>query len=298
MTLNQMYYVVTIAGSKSMTEAAGKLFLSQPSLTASIHELEKELNIKIFNRTNKGITLTSEGEEFLSYARQMLESQDLIRERYLGVQKGKKKFCVSSQHYSFAVEAFVDLLKNEDFDEYEFHMRETQTYEIIEDVALLRSDIGVLYLNPFNRETLMREINVHDLEFTPLFEVKPHVFISDKNPLSNKNKVTLDDLAPYPRLSYEQGEHNAFFFFEEIQSTLDRKKDVVVTDRATLFNLIIGLNGYTICSGVINTDLNGKNIVARPLEVDDYMEIGYVIHKHVKQRELTKKYIDALKQKK
>ncbi len=294
MTLNQLHYMVTVAESNSITEAAGKLFLSQPSLTASIRELEKELGITLFLRTNHGIHVTVEGEEFLGYARQMLEQEKLIREKYMGAAHGKYSFCVSTQHYSFAVEAFVDLLKDYGEEDYEFHIRETKTYDIIEDVAQLRSEVGVLYRNPFNEAVLNRTFEEHELEFHSLFRAAPHVFLGKDNPLAKKAMVTLEDLEPYPRLSYEQGEHNSFYFFEELQSTLPRHKDIVVTDRATLFNLLIGLNGYTICSGVINARLNGENIVAVPLEADDYMEVGYLTHRHLRIGRLAEQYIEAL----
>lgn len=295
MTLNQLRYAVTAAESGSVTEAAGKLFLSQPSLTSALHELEKELGITIFLRSGRGITTTTEGDEFLGYARQLLEQENMIREKYMGGLHGKYSFCVSTQHYSFAVEAFVELLKGYSEAEYEFHIRETQTYSIIEDVARLRSEVGVLYLNPFNEAVLSRTIAEHDLTFEPLFTARPHVFLSRENPLAKKASLTLEDLEPYPRLSYEQGEHNSFYYFEEIQSTLPRKKDIVVTDRATLFNLVIGLNGYTICSGVINSKLNGESIIALPLEVEDYMRIGYLTHRHIHLGKLAGQYIEALK---
>ena len=204
MTLNQLRYAVTAAESGSITEAAGKLFLSQPSLTSALHELEKELGITIFLRSGRGITTTTEGDEFLGYARQLLEQENMIREKYMGGSHGKYSFCVSTQHYSFAVEAFVELLKGYSEAEYEFHIRETQTYSIIEDVARLRSEVGVLYLNPFNEAVLSRTIAEHDLTFEPLFTARPHVFLSRENPLAKKASLTLEDLEPYPRLSYEQ----------------------------------------------------------------------------------------------
>ncbi len=283
MTLNQLRYVVEAASSGSITEAAQRLFITQPSLTAAIHALEEELGITIFRRTNKGITLTVKGEEFLAYARQMLEKR-----------AKKQLFCVSSQHYSFAVEAFVDLLREYKGKEYEFHMRETETYKILEDVGGLRSEVGVLYLNPANETIVRRAILDHGLRFTPLYRAEPHVFISKKNPLAKKDAIRLEDLADYPRLSYEQGSHNAFYYAEEIQSTLPVRKDIIVTDRATLFNLLIGLDGYTISSGIINEELNGEEIIARPLLVDDFMEIGYLTHAHIKLSRYAGRYIEKL----
>ena len=212
MTLLQLKYIVTVAKQGSINKAAKELFIAQPSLTAAIKELEQELGITIFSRTNKGVIVSTEGEEFLGYARQVIEQTNLIEEKYFGQTPVKHQFCVSTQHYSFAVEAFVDVLKAYGGDEYDFRIRETQTYEIIEDVARLRSEIGILYLNEFNETVLCKEFKRHDLTFHPLFTARPHVFISSFSPLASKEKVTLEDLAPFPRLSYEQGEHNSFYF--------------------------------------------------------------------------------------
>ena len=295
MTLTQLKYIIETAKAGTISRAAEKLYISQPSLTAAIRELEHEFGITIFQRTNKGIILTSEGEEFLGYARQVITQTSLMEERYSGATPVRHQFCVSTQHYSFAVEAFVELLKTYGGKTYDFRLRETQTYEIIEDVAKLRSEVGVLYLNNDNETVLRKVIREHDLTFTPLFTAKPHVFVSASSPLAQKKALTLDDLKPYPRLSYEQGEHNAFYFSEEILSTLDSKKDILVRDRATLFNLLIGLDGYTICSGVISETLNGPNIRAVPLLVDDSMQIGYLTHKQVQPGRFGKQYIEILK---
>ena len=294
MTLKQLEYVVKAAEKNSVTEAAKELFIAQPSLTAAIHELASEYGITIFYRSKRGIEPTKDGEEFLGYARQVLEQTNLINERYMGKTVGKQRFCISSQHYSFVVEAFVELLKNNIGDKYEFHMRETQTYQIIEDVAHLRSEIGVLYLNKFNETVIKKTIRDNNLIFKKLFTAKPHVFIGKNSPLAEKKKITLEDLKPYPRLSYEQGSHNSFYFAEEILSTADSDKDIVVCDRATLFNLLVGLNGYTLCSGVISEELNGSNIIAKPLDVDDYMEIGYLLPSGIKPSSITVMLIDIL----
>ena len=295
MTLKQLRYIVTVAETGNITEAAGKLYIAQPSLTASIQELEKEYGITIFERSKKGIRLTPEGDEFLGYARQVLDQANLIDERYTGEKNGKVRFCVSSQHYSFVVEAFVELLKKYGGDRYEFHMRETQTYDIIEDVAHLRSEVGVLYLNSFNETVIRKTLRDNNLVFESLFIAKPHVFIGKSSPLARKRKIKPDDLKDYPRLSYEQGDHNSFYFSEEILSTLDSEREIVVCDRATLFNMLVGLNGYTICSGIINEELNGPNIIAKPLDVDDYMEIGYILPTSIRPSTLTSAYIDILK---
>ncbi len=296
MTLKQLKYAITVAETGNITEAAKRLFIAQPSLTSAIMELEKEFEITIFNRTRKGIEITIDGEEFLGYARQVLEQTNLIEERYTGTALSKPRFCVSSQHYSFVVEAFVELLKSFEGSKYEFHLRETQTYDIIEDVSRHRSEIGVLFLNDFNRTIITKTLRDNNLIFEPLFTAKPHVFIGKDSPLAKKKKLTLKDLKPYPRLSYEQGEHNSFYFSEEILSVEDADKELIVRDRATLFNLLIGMNGYTICSGVISEELNGPNIIAKPLAVNEHMEIGYILHDSIKPSHLTQRYIEYLKE--
>ena len=279
MTLQQLKYVITVAEIGTITEAADRLYISQPSLTNAIHELEKEMDIQIFNRTNKGINLSREGEDFLGYARQVLEQAAILEDKYKGSDGRKKQFCVSTQHYSFAVNAFVDLIKEYGQEEYDFSLRETQTYEIIEDVARMRSEIGILFLDDFNETVINKILKSRDLEFHQLFVATSHVFISRSHPLAKYDVITNKDLEPYPYLSFEQGEHNSFYFSEEIFSASERKKNIRVRDRATLFNLLIGLNGYTVCSGVIDKKLNGEEIIAVPLKEESDMHIGYIIHR-------------------
>ena len=295
MTLQQLRYAITVAETGTITEAAKKLYISQPSLTNAIHELEKEMNLVIFQRTNKGILLSGEGEEFLGYARQVLEQASILEDKYKGNGGGKKQFCVSTQHYSFAVNAFVDLIKEYGQEEYDFSLRETQTYEIIEDVAHMRSEIGILFLNDFNETVLRKILKTNDLEFHELFVAKPHVFISRKHPLADRQVITNQELEAYPYLSFEQGEHNSFYFSEEIFSTSERKKNIRVRDRATLSNLLIGLNGYTVCSGVIDKKLNGKDIIAVPLQDEGDMRIGYITHRKAVPGRLAATYLEALR---
>lgn len=295
LTLQQLRYVTMVAKTGTITEAANKLYISQPSLTSAIHELENEMNIVIFRRTNKGVSVTKEGEDFLGYARQVLEQAAILEDKYKKNSGGKKQFCVSTQHYSFAVNAFVDLIKKYGQDEYDFSIRETQTYEIIEDVAKMRSELGILFLNDFNETVINKILKSHELEFTQLFVAKPHVFISRKHPLTDKKIITNSELELYPYLSFEQGEHNSFYFSEEIFSASERKKNIRVRDRATLFNLLIGLNGYTVCSGVIDKKLNGKDIIAVPLADEGDMRIGYIMHKKGMLSRLGETYLESLK---
>ena len=294
MTLQQLRYIVTVAETGNITEAAKRLFISQPSLTNAIRELESEMQITLFNRTNKGVAITNEGDVFLTYARQVLDQVGLLEEKYLNSKEQRPRFSVSCQHYSFAVNAFVDVIKEFDANQYDFTLRETQTYEIIEDVSNLKSEIGILYVSSKNEEVIKKLLKQNELEFQELFVAKPHVFISSKHPLASNSAISLSDLEEYPYLSFEQGEYNSFYFSEEILSTLDRKKNIKVRDRATLFNLVIGLNGYTVSSGVISKELNGKSIIAKPLLVDEHMQIGVITKKNVHLSRYGVAYIEAL----
>ena len=295
MTLQQLRYIITVSEVGTISEAAKALFISQPSLTNAIRELEKEMNITIFGRTNKGISVSGDGEIFLGYARQVLEQAELLEEKYKHRMGGKQQFGISTQHYSFAVNAFVDLIKEYGNEEYDFSLRETQTYEIIDDVSRMKSEIGVLYLNQFNETVIRKIIKANGLIFHELFVAKPHIFVGRQNPLAQMGRVSMEDLAPYPYLSFEQGEHNSFYFSEEIFSAVGRRKNIRVRDRATLFNLLIGLNGYTVCSGVIDEELNGRDIVAVPLNEEGDMHIGYVTHGKCLSSRLGSKYIDAIR---
>ena len=295
MTLQQLRYVVTVAEKGTISDAAKELFISQPSLTSAIKELENEMQITIFNRTNKGIIVSNAGDEFLSYARQVLEQANLLEEKFLNVKKQSPRFSVSAQHYSFAVNAFVDVIREFGGNQYDFTLRETQTYEIIEDVSKLKSEIGILYTSSKNEEVIMKLIKQNNLEFEELFVAKPHVFISSRHPLANREGISLEELEEYPYLSFEQGEYNSFYFSEEILSTIDRNKNIKVRDRATLFNLAIGLNGYTVSTGVISRELNGENIIARPLLVEEYMRVGTIKQKNMPHSRYGKAYMEALK---
>lgn len=295
MTLQQLRYIVEVAETGNITEAARRLFISQPSLTNAIHELEKEMQITIFNRTNKGVSVSGDGDIFLSYARQVLEQTALLEGKFLGRKEHGARFSVSCQHYSFAVNAFVDVIREFGGDKYDFTLRETQTYEIIEDVSRLRSEIGILYTSSRNEEFILKLIKQSGLKFEELFIAKPHVFISSSHPLAGKEILTLEDLEMYPYLSFEQGEYNSFYFSEEILSTLDRSRNIKVRDRATLFNLVIGLNGYTVSSGVISQELNGINIIAKKLAATENMRIGTIVQKNMPLSRYGAAYMEYLK---
>ena len=294
MTLVQLRYLIQVAESGSISAAAEKLFIAQPSLSKAISDLESEMGIAIFARSSRGVELTEEGTRFLAYARQVVEQADMLEQEYKGGGHIRRVFGVSAQHYAFVVNAFVELVREYGADRYEFSLRESTTAGIIDDVRLMRSELGVLYRSHFNHEVITSAVRKAGLRFTPLFTAEPHVFVSRTNPLANRNRVTLADLAPYPRLSYDQGLQNSFFFAEEPLITEDVDKSIVVTDRASLFNLLIGLNGYTISSGILSSSLNGTDIVAVPLESDERMELGYLQRPDRPLSALAERYLNLL----
>ncbi|WP_026491837.1 LysR family transcriptional regulator [Butyrivibrio sp. XPD2002] len=295
MTLQQLTYLTTVAECGNITEAAERLFISQPSLSTAIHNLEKEMGITAFVRSNKGVVATREGEELLSFARQLLEQADNMKEHFGAGGGMSPKFSVSCQHYSFAVKAFVDLIKAYDADQYSFIIRETQTGEIIDDVASGKSELGVIYLSQHNEEILSKLIKKNNLVYEELLVSGPHVFICKDHPLAKKNMIKMDDLKPYPYLVYEQGNRNSFYFAEEFVSVLDFPKIIQVRDRATLFNLVIGLNGFTVSSGIIDRKLNGSSIIAKPLDIDRDMHIGILKKKNAILSRYADSYVAALK---
>jgi len=294
LTLQQLKYVIEVANQGSINEAAKRLFISQPSLSNAIRDLEEEMQIAIFERSNKGISLSKEGVEFLGYARQVVEQAELLESRYLNAKPSPQHFSVSTQHYAFAVNAFVNLIREYGQEEYDFALRETKTYEIIDDVKRMRSEIGILYLNEFNGKVINKLLKEANLQFTSLFTAKPHIFISIRNPLAKQSIVTLQELEHYPYLSFDQGEYNSFHFSEEILSTVTRTKSIRVNDRATLFNLLIGLNGYTISTGVLSADLNGNEIIPVPLDCKETINVGWISHRNVSLSKLGAAYIQAL----
>lgn len=294
MTLNQLTYAITVADVHSMNEAAKTLFISQPSLSSAIKELEAEIGISIFNRNNRGVVPTPEGEEFLGYARQVVEQYRLVETKYVEKTSQKKKFGVSMQHYSFAVDAFVQMVKQFGMDKYEFAVRECRTSEVIDDVKSFKSEIGILYRNDFNSKVMNKIFEDNDLEFHELFSVGIFVYLWKDHPLAGKKSIAMEDLGDYPCLSFDQGNNNSFYFAEEVLSTYEYKQLIKANDRATMLNLMVGLNGFTMCSGIICEELNGSDYRAVPLESDEVMTIGYVKRKGVELSPLGQKYLEEI----
>ncbi len=299
MTIQQLRYVIVICEEGSLNKASEQLYIAQPSLTSAVQELEKELGITIFNRGGRGVTPTNDGLEFIRYAREVLSQYDNLLEKYGKNGNLKKKFGISTQHYSFAVKSFVEMVKHFGTDEYEFAIRETMTRNVIDDVAGGKSEIGILYLNDFNRKPLEKLLKSNSLVFTPLTECNAYVYLWKGHPLAGRASIKFDDLKEYPCLSFEQGDKGSFYYAEEILSTSEYPKTIRATDRATMLNLMIGLNGYTLCSGVISEELNGSDYLAVPFEPDDdsaasNMVIGYISKKNLLLSHIAQLYVNEL----
>ncbi len=296
MTLQQLRYLIAIAECGSISGAAHDLFVSQSSLSVALKEIETETGVTVFQRSNRGITITSEGIELLGYARQVVEQADLLEQRYQRKEDDVyQRLSVSTQHYTFCVEAFVNMVESLNADEYKFTLRETRTAEIIEDVSEFRSDIGVLYLDNFNNRVISKALDAANLTFTSLFKCKPHVFVGEHHPLANRKIVAVEDLADYARYSFEQGTNNSFYYSEEPLSSLPHKKRIVISDRGTLSNLLTHHNGYTVSTGVLSSEMH-TGIASIPLKTDEEMNMGYVMHAQRKPNALVLRYIDALKE--
>ncbi len=300
MTIQQLNYAIIISEMGSLNKASEVLYIAQPSLTSSIQELEKELGITIFNRSARGVTLTNDGEEFIQYARQVIQQYERLLEKYGKAETVRKKFGISTQHYSFAVKSFVEMVKQFDTGEYEFAIRETKTREVIDDVSAGRSEVGILYLSDFNRKAIEKLLRANNLEFHHLIDCDAYVYLWKGHPLASKKSIRFEDLADYPCLSFEQGSAGSFYFAEEILTTSEYPRTIKTNDRATMLNLMVGLNGYTLCSGIICEELNGPEYIAVPFESDEQsqqstMDIGYIVRKYMILSHMAELYIKELR---
>ncbi|MGN0832976.1 MAG: LysR family transcriptional regulator [Kiritimatiellia bacterium] len=295
MTLQQLRYADAVASCGSLSEAARRVFVTQPTLTEAIRALEEELRTAIFSRTSRGMTVTREGEEFLASARQILEDVSRIQAKYTGKSVRLPQFAVSTQHYAFAVEAFIDVVRAHEADAYDYTLRETVTSEIVDDVARHRSEIGVLYLSNRNQTSMLKILRKEELAFEELFVARPHVFLSRRHPLSRAKLIRPEQLDAYPFISFEQGGENALYYSEEVMPAIDRKKNIRVRDRATMTNLMLGLNGYTIASGAVSKELNGPEVIAVPLQYDDVIRVGLVRRRDIPLSRIGGEYAAAIR---
>lgn len=295
MTLQQLRYLIAIAEYGSINAAAQNLYASQSNLSTAIKELEQELHITIFRRSNRGVTLTNDGTELLGYARQVIEQADMLENRYSHGQSDHARLAISTQHYAFSVQAFVQTVEETEGSEYEFILRECSTGQIIEDVRTFRSEVGILYTDDFNRRVLQKAFDDANVVYTPLFDASVHVFVGEGHPLASAKRLKASDLEDYPRYSFEQGTTNSFYYAEEPFSYLPHKQKIHISDRGTLTNLLTNHNGYTLSTGVLSAEMHA-GIVSIPLDTDALMQVGYIMHRERKPSALLLRYIEKLRE--
>lgn len=296
MKLQQLKYVIAVADAGSINEAAKKMFVAQPSLSSAIKELEEELDFDIFNRSSKGVTLSREGSEFVSYAKQVMEQVANLERRFLQDEQETSFLSISEQHYAFAIEALVDFIKSDAPGRYDYSIRECRTSEVVDDVKTFKSEIGILMTTNFNRKVMMRYFKDNHIEFIPLTVSKPHVFLANSHPLAGRAMLTVSDLEDYPYLCYQQNVNDSIYFSEEIMSDINPAQKIFVDDRATIFNLMRGVNGYTLGSQFNCRSMNGSDIITIPLDSDEEMTLGYIKLEHSALSVQANAYIERLKE--
>lgn len=295
MTILQLKYVIAVASSTSMREAANRLIITQPALSLAINDLEEELGIVLFNRTNRGITLTNEGEEFLIYAKQAVSQFELIEDKYEKNSDGRRQFSVSLQHYVFAIHAFVNTIKKFDSEEYNYSIHETRTDEVLNDVKTLKSEIGIISYSSSNEKIIRKLLKEYQLKFVPIMTKNTYVYVWKKHPLADREELSLADLEGYPCVSFDQSSDNNFYLSEEALSNYDFKKIIKSTDRATSAELMVALNGYSIGTGIMIESFSlksGFNTIK--LKEEDPLTIGYIVKENHSLSEIGETYVEEL----
>lgn len=295
MNINQIKYVLTVAGSSSMREASTRLYVSQPALSASIRELEEELGILIFERTNKGISLTDEGREFVSYAKKAVGQYEILESRYLSKDSGKERFSVSTQHYNFSVKAFTDTIRSMEPDKYVFSIHETKTKEVLEDVHSLKSEIGVISFSSSNEDVIKKLFKDYQLEFIPLMKRDTYIYVWRDHEFADCRTISLDELKDYPCVAFDQTNDGNFYLTEEAMADYDFDKMIKSDDRATTMEIIAELGGYAVGSGMLSEeDAILPGLVSIKLQEEDPLIIGYIMRKGITLSAYGERYVEEL----
>lgn len=292
MTIQQCKYILKIIECGSLNEAARQLFVAQSGLSVSVKSLEQELKIRIFERAGTGVYLTEEGTEFARYARQLVEQNNFILNRYAD-DSACARLYVSTQHYDFVADIFTKLINNATDDRYRFSLRELRTYEVIHETETACCDVGIIAIKGSDFSIMERYLSKNGLNFTTMLKVKPHVYLRKTHPLANCSLITAQMLESYPYVSYEQGEHNNSFFAEEITVT-DSPRQVEVSDRASLMNVLLSTDGYVLGTGIMPSTLNMGRIISIPFDSTDHYLLGYILRSDRKTSELTQTFLQML----
>ena len=295
MNISQLKYVIAVASSSSMREAATKLFISQPALSASIRDLEEEVGVVFFERTNKGISLTDEGREFLTYAKKAVSQYEILQERYLVTERGRELFSVSTQHYNFAVKAFAEVIRKSNPKRYEFSVHETKTHEVLEDVRSLKSEVGVISFSDANESVIRKLCKNYQLDFTPLMKRETYVYVWEDHPLADRTEISIEELKDYPCITFDQSDNHGVYLNEEALADYDFEKRIKSDDRAASMELIMQLQGYAIGSGMLaGDDAILKGFVSIKLKEEDPLLIGFITRKGGKKSAYGKMFVEEL----
>ncbi len=294
MTILQLKYVIAIDEECSMRKAADKLYVSQPGLSSAVRDLEKEIGIQIFERVHNGVVTTSAGASFIAYARHAVEQFEIVEDKYLNSKNEKPTFSVSMQHYTIAVNAFIDTVKEFELPEYQFSIRETQTSEVIDDVKNMKSEVGVIALSDFNKNTFKKIFADASIEFHELFSRDTYVYMRKNHPLADKSEVSLEELQDYPCMVFDQGDNTSFYYREEALATYDYRKVISTNERATSIELMLGLNGYAVGAAMLGDSLNESELTAIKLKEDETLTFGYITRKGSSLSEMGQSFIKKL----
>ena len=294
MTILQLKYVIAIDEECSMRKAADRLYVSQPGLSSAVRDLENELGIQIFERVHNGVVTTAAGASFIAYARNAVEQFEKVEEKYLNARNERPTFSVSMQHYTIAVDAFIETVREFDLDEYQYFIRETQTSEVIEDVKTLKSEVGVIALSDFNKNTFKKIFADASLEFHELFTRDTYVYLRKDHELAGKDEISLEELQDYPCMVFDQGDNTSFYYREEALATYDYKKVISTNERATSVELMLGLNGYAVGAAMLGDSLNSSDLTAKKLKEDEMLTFGYIVRKGAELSDMGKSFIEKL----
>ena len=294
MTILQLKYVCAIDDECSIRKAADRLYVTQPGLSSAVRDLEKELGIQIFERVHNGVVTTPAGNSFIAYARHAVEQFEKVEEKYLTSQGHRPSFSVSMQHYTIAVNDFIETVKEYDLEEYQYFIRETQTGEVIDDVKNLKSEVGVIALSDFNRNMFKKLFADASIEFHELFSRNTYVYLKKDHPLADRDIISLDELQGYPCMIFDQGDNTSFYYREEALATYDYKKTISTNERATSIELMLGLDGYAVGVDMLGDSLNNSDIKVIKLKEEENMTFGYIIRKNSELSDMAKTFVEKL----
>ncbi|MBP5276830.1 MAG: LysR family transcriptional regulator [Lachnospiraceae bacterium] len=295
MNITQIKYVLETSGASSMREAASRLFISQPALSLSIRELEDELGILIFDRTNKGISLTDEGREFVTYAKKVIGLYTILEDRYLTNNVDKERFSVSTQHFNFAIKAFTNVVKSINPDKYLFSIHETKTKEVLEDVRTMKSEVGIVSFSGANESLFKKLLKEYFLDFTPLMRRETYAYVWKDHEFAGRSEISLEELKDYPCVTFNQSEEGNYYLTEEALADYEYNKMIKSDDRATTMEIIADLGGYAIGTGLLSwKDATLQGLVSIKLKEEDPLVIGYITRQGSNMSKYGKAYLEEL----